>query len=83
MIGSDDCATHKPDPGPVLLGCERLGLDPSTCLYVGDSPYDLQAGRGAGCDTAAALWGMFPADVLRAEQPTWELGKIEELLSLA
>ncbi len=83
VIGSDDCATHKPDPGPVLLGCERLGLDPSTCLYVGDSPYDLQAGRGAGCDTAAALWGMFPADVLRAEQPTWELGKIEELLSLA
>ena len=41
-------------------GCERLGLAPQTCLYVGDSPFDMQSGSGAGCATAAALWGMFP-----------------------
>ena len=83
LIGSDDCATHKPDPGPVLEGCARLGLEPSRCLYVGDSPFDMQAARGAGCVSVAALWGMFPADVLRAERPDYELGSIAELPALA
>ena len=69
LIGSDDCAAHKPDPGPVLQGCRQLGLRPEECAYVGDSPFDLQAGRGAGCPTAAVLWGMFPEEVLLAEKP--------------
>ena len=38
LIGSDDWPEHKPHPGPVAHGCERLGLAPQTCLYVGDSP---------------------------------------------
>ena len=41
VVGNDSCARHKPDPNPVLLGCERPGLDPSVCAYVGDSPFDL------------------------------------------
>ena len=35
LIGSDDWPEHKPHPGPVAHGCERLGLAPQTCLYVG------------------------------------------------
>lgn len=71
LIGSDDWPEHKPHPGPVAHGCERLGLDARACLYVGDSPFDMQAGNGAGCATAAALWGMFPQAVLEAERPTF------------
>lgn len=82
VVGSDDWPTHKPDPGPVRHGCELLGLDPSECVYVGDSPFDMQAGNGAGCITIAALWGMFPAEVLRAEHPTHECKTISELPAL-
>ncbi|MDO4502011.1 MAG: HAD-IA family hydrolase [Coriobacteriia bacterium] len=71
LIGPDDCPLHKPDPAPVALGCQRLGLDPAECLYVGDSPFDIQAGNGAGCATFAALWGMFPAEQLLACEPTF------------
>ncbi len=71
VIGSDDWPSHKPDPGPVKHGCDLIGLDPSTCLYVGDSPFDMRAGNGAGCATAAALWGMFPRTALVAEDPTF------------
>ncbi len=71
LVGSDDWPEHKPHPGPVAHGCERLGFDARTCLYVGDSPFDMQAGNGAGCATAAALWGMFPQAVLEAEHPTF------------
>lgn len=68
-IGSDDCPLHKPDPAPILMGCERLGLAPAECAYVGDSPFDIQAGNAAGCLTVAAAWGMFPKDALVAEKP--------------
>lgn len=71
LIGPDDCPLHKPDPAPVVLGCQRLGLDPADCLYVGDSPFDLQAGNGAGCATFAAEWGMFATDQLTPHNPTY------------
>jgi pyrophosphatase PpaX len=65
----------------VLRGVELLGADPETTVYVGDSPYDVQAGRAAGVQTAAALWGAFPAAVLRAERPDRELARPEEALA--
>lgn len=71
LIGSDDCQKHKPDPAPVLLACERLGLSPDECVYVGDSPYDIMSGNAAGCKTVAALWGMFSKKSLMGAQPTY------------
>ena len=82
LVGSDDCERSKPDPMPVLKGAELLGLEPEECLYVGDSPYDIQAGNAAGCPTVAALWGMFPADVLAAEHPTYTVRTFAELEAL-
>ena len=69
LVGADTCPKHKPDPDPILLGCELLGAAPERCVYVGDSPYDLQASNAAGTLSAAALWGMFDEGVLRAESP--------------
>lgn len=71
LVGSDDFPEHKPAPGPVVHGCELLELPPARVLYVGDSPFDMMAGNGAGCPTAAVTWGMFPVDVLEAENPTF------------
>ena len=34
-VGWDDIERPKPDPQPVVRGCELLGFDPSDCLYVG------------------------------------------------
>lgn len=79
-IGADDCERYKPEAEPVLRGAEALGLAPGECIYVGDAPFDIQAGKAAGMPTAAALWGMFPANALRAEVPTWEYETIEALV---
>ena len=68
-IGSDDCNRFKPDAEPVLRGAQALSISPDQCLYVGDSPYDLQAGRAAGCATVAVTWGVFSREVLLTEHP--------------
>ena len=85
-LGSDECVRCKPDPEPVLLGCERLGLSPAVCAYVGDSPFDIAAGNGAGCATVAVTWGMFGEGDLRAQNPTCvahEPGSVPGLLGIA
>ena len=79
LIGHDDWPEHKPAPGPILRGCELLGVAPECGLYVGDSPFDIQAGNAAGCATAAALWGMFPCEALAAERPTLKCDSLTEL----
>lgn len=71
LVGADDCAEHKPAPGSVLYGCRLAGLTPEECMYVGDSPFDIMAGNAAGCVTVAALWGMFPRDVMEEQQPDY------------
>ncbi len=82
VVGGYDLPKHKPDPEPVIYGAELLGLAPEECAYVGDSPFDMQAGNGAGCLTIAALWGMFSASALRAEHPDFECSAPEDLLAL-
>ncbi|MDR0515020.1 MAG: HAD-IA family hydrolase [Coriobacteriaceae bacterium] len=82
LIGSDDCDTHKPDPGPVVLGTQLIGHKPEECLYVGDSPYDMMAGKAAGAFTAAALWGMFPREALEEQAPDYLCSAIRELPAL-
>ena len=57
LVGGDTLPRRKPDPAPLHLACERLGIDPARCLYVGDDERDVQAARAAGMPSAAALWG--------------------------
>jgi imidazoleglycerol-phosphate dehydratase len=47
-------APAKPDPKPVLLACEQLGLSPSECILIGDTPDDIRAAVAAG----AVGWGV-------------------------
>ena len=80
LVGADSCKHHKPHPEPVELGAKLLGMSASECAFVGDSPFDMEAGREAGCITAAVLWGMFPETRLVAERPTHVCGTFDELV---
>jgi len=81
-VGMEDTAKHKPEPEPVLLGCKMLDLEPSACVYVGDSPFDIAAGNAAGCITVAVTWGMFGEDELRAQGPDYVIAHPNELAPL-
>lgn len=82
FICSDDWPEHKPKPGPILHASELLGIAPERCLYIGDSPYDIQAGNAAGCRTVAVTWGMFSAETLAAEHPTFMIDSLAELADM-
>ena len=49
LVTSDDVKKAKPDPEIVFTACERLGIDPTTVVLVGDTESDVNAGRAAGC----------------------------------
>jgi HAD superfamily hydrolase (TIGR01549 family) len=49
VIDSHDVGVEKPDARIFLLACERLGLAPGRCAYVGDvMAFDVEGARGAG-----------------------------------
>ncbi len=49
LVGGDDAHAKKPDPAPLLLVAQRLGIPVGRILMVGDSINDAQAARAAGC----------------------------------
>ena len=57
VVGGDETARHKPDPAPLRLALERLGVRASEAAYVGDSPYDMQAARAGGLHAVGVTWG--------------------------
>ena len=61
IAGYDSGHGGKPAPGQLLAFCAQTGLDPQTCLMVGDSTHDLHAGRAAGMWTVGVLTGPAPA----------------------
>lgn len=57
LVCPDHVARSKPAPDMLLLACEKLGVAPQDTLFVGDDARDIEAGRAAGCKTAAVTYG--------------------------
>jgi HAD superfamily hydrolase (TIGR01549 family) len=78
-VCSGDTLQKKPHPAPLRLALRQLGLKPSSCVYVGDSPEDLEMAKHAGVRAIAVL-GPFPTEKrLRAARPDFLLESIREL----
>ena len=78
ITASEPCA-HKPSPEPALLALERLGKSQTQALFVGDSPYDIQCGKGAHMDSCGVTWGMATKDQLAAYGPTYLADTVDQL----
>jgi N-acetyl-D-muramate 6-phosphate phosphatase len=62
VIGGDSTPHTKPHPAPLLEAARRMQQAPEQCVYVGDDPRDMRAGRAAGMQTLAAAWGYLGVD---------------------
>jgi len=68
-VSADDAPFSKPHPAPVQLALDRLGCAPDQAIMIGDTRFDMQAGRQAGTLIGVALWGVKDLDTLLNFQP--------------
>ena len=82
VLGGSDTAKNKPDPEPVLKTLSDLSYDASEALVVGDMPYDIQMGKGAGAYTCGVTYGNSDRDALTASGADYVIDRIGELLDI-
>lgn len=57
VVGSDTTSERKPSVIPVIYVFTKLGVNPDESIIVGDSNYDIEAGKKAGLKTVAVTYG--------------------------
>jgi len=82
VICAGDADRKKPYPDPLILCCERMGLDANACAYVGDTAMDIAAGKAAGMKTIGVLTGFAGRDDLLQQNPDRIIDSISDLPSL-
>ncbi len=71
-IVTGDDARAKPDPQGVLLAARELGIEPQSCVYVGDSPADIGAAQAAEMVAVVAGWhGFYRAELEQLAPDFW------------
>lgn len=65
-VASDDVTDPKPAPDVYLLAARRLGVDPSRCLVIEDSPTGVASALSAGMRVVAVDRGVFEERALAA-----------------
>ncbi len=66
VVGGTDGVPLKPDPTVVLKIASALGVEPSACVYLGDTMTDMQTAVAAGMYPVGVLWGFRDRDELLA-----------------
>jgi pyrophosphatase PpaX len=83
VVTSEQTENHKPHPEPVLTALDRLGSKPEEAAFVGDSPFDMGAGRAAGVFTVGVSWGkIHPVERLRETGADAVVHSPEELIDV-
>lgn len=62
VVCGDTTQHLKPHPAPLLHASAELNIEPSHCLFIGDSVNDINAGKSAGMKTVTALYGYIAPD---------------------
>ena len=78
-VCSEDVPKKKSHPAPLLYAIKQLRAKPEDCVYVGDTPQDVEMARRAGVPMVGVL-GPFPsARLMAAAKPDALLDSIREL----
>ena len=64
-LGADEVPAAKPSADGLLQICRDLDIDPSHCIYIGDSPSDGQAASNAGMPSVGVTWGSHPIETVQ------------------
>jgi HAD superfamily hydrolase (TIGR01509 family) len=70
----------KPAPDVIFKSLDALGARPADCLFVGDSPADMEAGRRAGVKICAVTYGYGKREALAKFDPDYWVSDLGELV---
>jgi len=79
VLTRDDTETMKPRAEGLLQAVSMLSLPKDHVYYVGDTPYDIMAAKGAGVKSVSVATGSYAPDRLASEGPDLVISSISEL----
>ena len=82
VLTRNDTETMKPRPEGLLQAVSLLALPKNDVYYVGDTPYDIIAAKGAGVKSVSVATGSYAPDRLASERPDFVISSISELGSV-
>ncbi len=82
IVGAVDGRPKKPDPTTSLEAAEKLGVDPSACLFLGDCGSDMETALAAGMVPVGVLWGFRDKEELSAAGARYLLKVPADLIPL-
>lgn len=77
FITAEQVRNGKPEPDAYLLGAEKLGFVPASCVVVEDAPAGILSGLNAGCAVIAVN---APAETPRISDVMFQLQSLEPLV---
>jgi phosphoglycolate phosphatase len=82
IVGAQPAVPVKPSPVGAIAIAQRMGVDSSAFLYLGDSGVDMRTATSAGMYPVAALWGYRGREELEAAGAKTLISEPEDLLEL-
>jgi phosphoglycolate phosphatase len=83
VLGAAEVEKPKPDPEAVVKTMNILHYAPADTLVVGDMPFDILMGSGAGASTCGVTWGNSNREALTAAGADYVIDSITELLKIS
>jgi HAD superfamily hydrolase (TIGR01549 family) len=82
IITRDDTEKLKPSPDPIIECLKRLRANNEDAVYIGDSPVDIRAGKGARVRTIGVLTGISDYKTLSMEGPDMIVDSVKDLKNI-
>lgn len=82
IVAVEDVENVKPAPDIALEVLRRCGIKAEEALVVGDSTYDMDMGREAGCDLCGVSYGGHTPEMLREKGAHYIIDHFAELLKI-
>ncbi|CAM3573551.1 phosphoglycolate phosphatase [Halomonas lysinitropha] len=79
-LGGDSLPEKKPDPAPLRHVAAHFDVSAASCLMVGDSRHDIEAGRAAGFRTLAVPYGYNHGEPVHDSAPDGVVESLAELV---
>ena len=80
LITAEDYSRGKPDPEPYLIACQRLGLEPQSCIAVENAPLGIDSAKAAGMRVVALTSTLTEDKLRKAEEKIDGLTALPQML---